>query len=136
VYWDDAQPVLYLDRFDGDQPQLDDELRIWYTTYHTLEGTGSAYIGAGDMTTVRADHESPLCFGAAGYCALSRALDLAEVSGTDLYAMAFVGTWGNAKVREFRRWLDALRASISRSGTTGFGTGWQLDKWDDVSGKL
>ncbi|HEX9596946.1 MAG TPA: hypothetical protein VF982_08725, partial [Anaerolineales bacterium] len=30
LWWDDAQPVLFLDILGGSQPQQEDEMRIWY----------------------------------------------------------------------------------------------------------
>ena len=128
VYWDDAQAVLFLDQLEGAQPQMDDEVRVWYTTIQKVEGMDSAA-----ATTVRIDHETGLCLGAAGYAALSRVVDLVETAGTDLYAMALQATWGNAKLREFRRWLETLRAREVRSGTPAWGYGWSLDKWDNRS---
>jgi hypothetical protein len=129
VYIDDARPVLFLDRYDGDQPQEDDQMRIWFTRLQTIQDLDEAAV-----TSVRADHETALCLAAAGYAALSRTLDLTETAGTDLYAMALMATWGNAKVRAWLRWLDQLRAHQVRLRGQPGPAGWTLDKWDERSG--
>src|SRR3990170_4737928 len=42
LWWDVGQPVLILEIKEGDQPQADDEMRVWYTSKHTIEGLSSA----------------------------------------------------------------------------------------------
>lgn len=125
VYWDDAQPVLFLEVRGGSQPQQNDELRIWYSKRHTIQDLDSA-----DCTTIQSDHESHLVKGTAGHCALSRTVDLMEISGTDLYAIGLLGTWGRAKEREWSSFLESLRRQSSRRGVP-WGAGWKLDKWDE-----
>jgi hypothetical protein len=126
VYWDDARPVLVLDIKAGDQPQTDDELRIWYSARNTVQDLDSASI-----TTVRGDHESLLVLGAAGHAAMARAIDLTETTGIDLYAVGLVATWGRARLREFNAELLKIQRASSRRGPA-WGAGWQLDKWDEV----
>ena len=125
LWWDVGQPVLILEIKEGDQPQADDEMRVWYTSKHTIEGLSSAA-----STTVPAEHESLLVIGAAGMAALSRTEDLVETAGTDLYAVGILGTWGKTKVRDFNTVLKELRAASARGGQA-WGVGWQLDKWDE-----
>ena len=45
LWWDDAQPLLFLEIDAGAQPKTDEEVRIWYTKRHTIEGLegGSAF---------------------------------------------------------------------------------------------
>jgi hypothetical protein len=124
VYRDLGLPVLFLDIDDGDQPQQDDELRIWYTARQEIEGLDSAA-----ATTLIPEHESVIVTGAAGYAAMSRALDLVETAGTDLYAVGMLGTWGRSRLREFNGMLKLIREGSSRSGSS-WGRGWDLDKWD------
>jgi hypothetical protein len=128
LWWDDAQPVLFLDLVDGSQPQGDDELRIWHTRRQTIQDLDS-----GDATTLQGDHETALVKGAAGHAALFRTADLVEVSGTDLYAVGLLGTWGRAKEREWSAFLESLRKMSTRRGP-GWGQGWRLDKWDTETG--
>ena len=128
LWWDDAQPVLFLDVLSGDQPQQDDEMRIWYSKRQTIQDLDSAAV-----TTIMLDHESNLVKGAAGHCALSRTVDLIEVAGTDLYAIGLLGTWGRAKEREWYTFLEALRKKSARRGLP-WGQGWRLDKWDQATG--
>ena len=127
LWWDDAQPVLFLDILGGGQPQQDDEMRIWYAKRRTIQDLDSAAV-----TTVMADHESSLVKGAAAHCALSRTVDLIEVAGADLYAIGLLGTWGRAKEREWYTFLESLRKKSAGRGVP-WGEGWRLDKWDGRS---
>jgi hypothetical protein len=126
VYWDDARPVLFLDLIAGDQPQQDDEVRVWYTKRHTIQDLDSAAV-----TTLTAEHEILIVIGAAGGAALSRALDLIETAGTDLYAVGLLATWGKTQLREFRTKLAQLQRRSARRGRA-YGDGWKLDKWDSM----
>lgn len=124
VYWDDAQPVLYLNNIEGDEPQLNDELRLWYTVSHTIDGLASA-----GETTIPAEHETLLVSGAAGHAALARTVDLIEVAGADMYATGLLGVWAQRKIKEFRDALARLQKAHARAGEP-FAKGWKLDKWD------
>jgi hypothetical protein len=103
VWWDDAQPVLFLEIREGSQPKLDEEVRIWYTKRQTIQDFQSASI-----TTIQGDHESLLILGAAGHAAMQRTVDLVETAGTDLYQVSILGTWGQRKLREFQAELRTL----------------------------
>jgi len=124
LYWDDARPVLFLDTVDQSEPQEDDEVRVWYLIPHAIEGLASA-----TATSLIAEHESLIVLGAAAHAAMSRAVDLTEVAGTDLYAIGLIGTWGQRKLREFHAELKKIQEQSSRSGPA-WGSGWELDKWD------
>ena len=124
LWWDDAQPVLFLEITGGGQPQQDDEMRIWYAKRQAIQDLDAAAV-----TTVMSDHESSLVKGAAAHCALSRTVDLIEVAGADLYAIGLLGTWGRAKEREWYTFLETLRKKSARRGVP-WGQGWRLDKWD------
>ena len=41
VWWDDARPVLFLTRYDGEQPQKNEEMRLWYVKQQTIENLDS-----------------------------------------------------------------------------------------------
>ena len=125
LWWDDAQPLLFLEIEDSSQPQTSEEVRIWYTKRHTIQDLESA-----DMTTLRGDHESLIVLGAAGHAAMSRTVDLVETSGTDLYQVSILGTWGQRKIREFTAALRKLERKHARRGRS-WGVGWALDKWDE-----
>ena len=126
IFWDAGVATLLLDFEEADQPQIDDEVRIFYTAAQTIEDLDTA-----TATTVPAPHESWLVVGAAGQAAMSRALDLMEVTGTDMYAIGLMATWGRSKVKEFQSFLNALRGQHARRGPS-WGTGWRMDKWDSV----
>jgi hypothetical protein len=126
LWWDDAQPLLFLEIEDGSQPQTDEEVRIWYAKRQTIQDLDSA-----DSTTIRGDHESLIVLGAAGHAAMSRAVDLVEVVGTDLYQVGILGTWGQRKLREFQAAIRELERQYARRGPS-WGQGWALDKWDSA----
>lgn len=128
LIWDDARPVLFLDILDGAQPQAEGELRLWYAMRHTLQDLDSA-----DLTSLPMEHESLLVMGAAGHAALSRAVDLIETAGTDLYQVGLLATWGQHKLRQFDQALEALRQVSTRQGPA-WGQGWRLDGWDEAHG--
>jgi len=125
VYWDDAQPVLFLDLTTGSQPQLNDELCLWYSTLHTILNLDSA-----DSTTPRADHESLLVTGAAGYAVLSQGVNQVGSVHIDPKEVDYMLATGNAMLAQFTAALDVLRAQSARSGRPWGGESWRLDKWD------
>ena len=125
LWWDDAQPLLFLEIEDSSQPQTSEEVRIWYTKRHTIQDLESA-----TTTTLRGDHESLIVLGAAGHAAMSRTVDLIETSGTDLYQVSILGTWGQRKIKEFTAALRRLERKHARRGRS-WGVGWALDKWDE-----
>jgi hypothetical protein len=124
IYWDDTQPVLYLNNVEGDEPQLDDELRLWYTASHTIDGLETA-----TETTIPGEHETLLVSGAAGHAAMARGVDLIEVASADLYGTGLLLTWAQRKLKEFRDALEKIKRSRARAGLP-YGSGWRLDKWD------
>jgi hypothetical protein len=125
VWWDDNQPVLFLEITDGAQPKTDEEVRIWYAKRQTIENLDS-----GSTTTIRGDHESVIVLGAAGHAAMSRTVDLVEVANTDLFQVGLLGTWGQRKIREFNSYLKAIQREETRRGPSWL-AGWALDQWDE-----
>lgn len=125
LWWDDNWPVLFLEITEGAQPQLDDELRLWYAKQQTIEN-----LDAADSTTLRDDHESIIVLGGAGHAAMSRTVDLIETAGTDLYQVGLLGTWGQRKLREFQSELQKIQRHEARRGPSWL-SGWSLDKWDE-----
>lgn len=124
LWWDDNQPVLFLEITEGSEPQTDEELRVWYAKRQTIQDLDSA-----DSTTIRGDHESLIILGGAGHAAMSRAIDLIETAGTDLYQVGLLGTWGQRKIKEFRSELSRIERKQVRRGPSWL-SGWSLDKWD------
>ena len=124
LLWDDARPLLFLDLHDGPQPQQGDEVRLWYTRRHAIQD-----LDGGDITSLPLPHESMLVLGASGQAAFSRALDLIEIAGTDLYQVGLLGAWGQRRLREFQAWLKQLQEQEARGGPA-WGAGWQLDRWE------
>lgn len=127
LWWDDASPVLFLDLDDGEQPQQDDEMRIWYTKPHTIQNLDSA-----DSTTV-GEHESLIVRGAAGLACLGRAADVNETAvnmavSTPNYA-ALANRYLNQMDFGFYPRLYTIR-SQSKARGRAFASGWNLDKWE------
>lgn len=128
LWWDDAQPVLFLDTEDGDQPQADDEVRVFYSKPHTIQDLDAAAV-----TTIPTDHESLLVLGASGFACFARSMDLAETTGVSAVSTPNYAALGSRYLKEFRKRLDFLRVSNSNpAGVSGaaFGAGWPLDEWD------
>lgn len=129
LWWDDTSPVLFLNDKIGDQPQEDDELRIWYTIAHTIQNLDSA-----STTTIPAHHESHLCRGAAGFAALTRAVDLNETAAnmavsTPNYA-SVAQMYLNDPYIGFLPFLDTLRVKSQVEADPFRPAGWRMDKWD------
>ena len=124
LWWDDNQPVLFLEIPPGGQPQQNEEMRIWYSKRQTIKDLNSA-----DITSLLGAHESMIVLGAAGHAAMSRTADMVETANMDLYQVGLMGTWGQRKIREFTARLLALQRAAARSGPS-WRTGWALDKWD------
>jgi hypothetical protein len=124
VYRDSGVPMLFMDILEGAQPQSGEKVRIWYDAPQTIDDLN------GSATTVPIEHESYLVIGAAGYAALSRTIDLIEISGTDLYQVGLLGSWGVRRQKEYANFLKILQGSLARGGAS-WGAGWALDKWDE-----
>ncbi|HZQ10760.1 MAG TPA: hypothetical protein VFD70_29550 [Anaerolineae bacterium] len=128
LWWDDAQPVLFLNAVDGAQPQRNDEVRIWYTKPHTIQNLDGA-----SVTTLPTPHETLLVRGAAGYACLARSVDLNETSAnmavsTPNYA-ALAEIYLNDISSGFLTILEQLKAQSNVRGEP-FGEGWRMDKWE------
>lgn len=124
IYWDDARPVLILDSPDSDQPQQNDELRIWYTRPQTIQNLDSAAV-----TTLPTQHESIIVLGAAGFAALSRAIDRTGELNIDPKVSENARIWANARIMQFRDYLERIAHHAPRSGPSISGS-WKLDQWD------
>lgn len=120
LLWDDARPVLFFSKLAGGEPQLDDEIRIWYIKRHTVNGLDGQVV-----TTIIPNHEEMIVIGAAGYASQSKALSLGLSIDRDR-----LDTWGYRRISDFRRHLSRLDNQETRSGEP-WGGGWRLDKWDN-----
>jgi hypothetical protein len=128
LWWDDAQPILFLSTRTGNQPQLSDELRLWYTKAHTIQDLESAA-----TTTVFPHHESGLVLGAAAYAAAAEAVDQIGSLHLDPTENKDLREWAATRLKEFTAWLARVRTSPANAGhANAFGPGWQLDEWDTV----
>ncbi len=124
VWWDQGQPVLLLSSKTGNQPQLGDHLRIWYTLPQTI-----ANLDGAALTTVFASHETGLVTGAAAYAANSGQIDQIGTIRVDPSEVPALRLWANEHFEAFRAWLAAIAANAPASGAP-FAEGWGIDKWD------
>jgi hypothetical protein len=122
--WIGGDPLLVLTSFEGAQPQVGDEVKVWYTCRHTIEDLDLA-----TGTTVPAVHESLLVLGAAGHAAQGRSLDLLRISEVDPDLVTKYEKWAEGRLSEFRASLELLRGEAARGGES-WGAGWSLDKWE------
>jgi hypothetical protein len=120
LWWDDARPVLELRTAGGRLPQAEEELRVWYSTPHTIQDLDGA-----EASSVRAGHEQLLVSGAVGYAALQRVINNLEVAGQDMFAVVLMGSWARGKQREFQAGLLRSSALEARSGPAA--AAWQMD---------
>lgn len=111
LWWDDARPVLALRTAGERLPRAGEEIRVWYSTRHTIQDLDGAA-----ASSVRAGHEQLLVSGAGGYAALQRVINNLEVAGQDMFAVVLMGSWARGKQREFQAGLQRLSALEARSG--------------------
>jgi len=110
--------VLFIN--ESQEPQEDAVVRLWYTTYHTIEG-----LDAATEDTLSQRDLNIVVIGAAGFCAEERIQDKEVYWGNrDLR------DWGEKRLREFEEALAhvARREGARHSGTAPTGP---LDRWDD-----
>lgn len=123
-WWDGSAPKVVLDLADVAQPQVGDEVRVWYTVPQTIEDLDSA-----TATSLRAEHEGIVVTGAVGIACLSRVAELVNTAEADSYMTGILGTLGRSMQRDFRFRLRDLQRDSVRRGPSWAPAGWSLDKW-------
>jgi hypothetical protein len=118
--------ILFIN--DPDEPASGDVVRVWYTAHHTLNGLAGA-----SLTTLKAEHESAIVVGAAGYVALSRAIDKTEALNIDGWTHRRLKEWAEGRIAKFEGWLLKI-AKQARLRAAGIAAGPALDRWDEVGG--
>lgn len=116
VLWP-SDDILFIK--DGDEPQSADVVRVWYTRIHSLNGLDSA-----SVTTIKADQETLITGGAAGFVAQERVQDQ---PGSRVPVR--LREWADARLREFERGLAAL-SQREGARASGVAQGPSLDRWD------
>nr|MBC7245601.1 hypothetical protein [Chloroflexota bacterium] len=101
--------TLYLEC--GDDPDAEYDIRIFYSTRHTLEGLDSA-----TETTLRGDEKAALVIGAAGYAAIAKARGLMNQVTIGADVPRTLQQWGEQRLAECGRRLEAL-AEVKVAGT-------------------
>jgi hypothetical protein len=122
--WIAGDPILTFTAIDGDQPQTDDEVKIWYTCRQTIDDLDSE-----TETSLNSLQETLIIIGAAGYAVQGRGLDLLRISEIDPDLVTKYEKWADGRLLEFRAKLEQLRGESARAGES-FATPWTLDKWD------
>lgn len=118
-----GQPTLEIM---GDNiPQVDDVVKIIYTTAHTMDGLESA-----TTDTFPAAHLNILIVGASAVAALNRAAALSESVGSRSSDTNQLQVWGKAQYELFITLLDALRSFSARHPSHPGDSRWKLDTWD------
>jgi hypothetical protein len=105
-HWTDLD-ILYF----PDEVEAGDVARIFYDKVQALKDLDSAA-----ATTFPDEDESLLATGAAGYAALSRALDLGEQVTLDRDVPTKAKTWAGQKLQEFRQGLAAVARAEALHG--------------------
>lgn len=128
VWLDDSSPVLFLSADDQEQPAADDEIRLWYTTVHTIQNLDSA-----SSTTIPAAHESLIAFGGAGYACYLLAIKAArEITANRFNAPNYMEI-AQRFLNRFHHDLDQL-AHTSQNTSNAQVAAWALDKYDGEEG--
>jgi hypothetical protein len=99
-FWKDAATIYILSQY---MPQPGDIARIFYAALHTINGLDSA-----SSTTLPDEHTSTIAFGAAGYAAASRAIDLAEQVSIDRNVTDRLTTWAQQTLQRFYAELQTI----------------------------
>lgn len=125
--WRDLdKPTLELRTTGSTAPAGGEDLRVRYTTAHTLSGLDGAA-----LSTIPLIHFTLLVHGAAGYAALFRAIDKVEnrTYGSRRTEPSLLQSWADAVLERFHRDLDALRGQkMPARGTPR----WRMDTWDSA----
>ena len=106
-------------------PQVNDNLKIYYATVHTMGGLDGA-----SADTYPADHTNILVIGAAAVAALSRAAGLSEAVGSRSSDTNQLEAWGNKQFNLFSSMLYAIRSASARQWSFDPVSRWSLDSWD------
>jgi hypothetical protein len=120
-HWEDLQILYFPDELDASTVA-----RVFYDAMQTIEDLDSA-----TATTVPADDESLICTGAAGFAALSRALDLDEQVTLDRDVPTKAKTWAGQKLQDFRQGLAAIARAQAVRGYSHVGLP-KLDRHDST----
>ena len=109
---------------DEEEPANGDNVRVWYTLPHTLNGLASA-----SATTFDAQDESTIATGAAGFAALFRAQEVAESVTADGGASRNLREWAVLMLDRFEAELAKIAAqqAANHSGLAPLAS---LDRWD------
>lgn len=122
-YWSDLQ-LLYFP--EGDEPQADDVIRVFYTKLQTIEDLDSA-----TSTTFPDEDESLIVTGASGYSVLPRGRSSTEqVMLADQVPLSEqIIKWARGQLGEFQLGLDRITAQQANQLGSIIELP-KLDRWD------
>jgi hypothetical protein len=125
--WDEAQPVYPPPRPDGwslistdnllirsnHRPTGEDDcrIRVFYTTGYTIADLDEA-----EGSTLTAEGETLVVFGASAYAALQRAQDAVTRIYASANTPAELRAWGEARLKQFEARLAVLRQGRNLAG--------------------
>jgi len=119
-FWKDIGTIYVMGQY---EPQNADVVRVFYTALHTLDDLDSA-----TATTIPDEDDTTLAHGAAGFAAITRSVDLAEMISVDREAVKRMDTWGQQRLSDFRLHLQTI-ARKRQAPTAHVPTG-SLDRYD------
>jgi len=99
-FWKDIGTIYVMGQY---EPQNADVVRVFYTALHILNGLDSE-----TSTSVPDEDVTALAHGAAGYAAMTRSVDLAEMITVDRAAVERMEKWGQELLADFRLHLQAI----------------------------
>ena len=129
-----AFATIFLSTKDGSYPKYGDYMVLEWAESHHINDLDDYVNGSLDpadvlvinATTLTEEEKALVVQGAAGYAAVSGALDRSEVLDREL-----LRNWGNSVLADFRSKLETIRAEDVRTQGKPFGGGWPMDKWDN-----
>ena len=104
------------------EPQIGDDIRIFYTTSHTIDGLDTA-----TETTPPDSWEPVILTGSAGYAALAQAAQLARAFNQPPHAADQMQSWGQVLLEEFRSALRHITPETISATWAGIPLDSQLD---------
>jgi len=122
LWRDDGRPVVTIRN--SATLAAGDELRVWYTTLHSIEG-----LDGGSMTSVPADQVGLVIKGALGLTVVGRGVDALELYGQGAGAQK-LRKWGSDLLGEFRKTLRATRSGRMYPTGSSWTAAWRMDQWD------
>jgi hypothetical protein len=125
--WELWGTTLYI--LDGDEPADGEVVRVYYHKQHTIDG-----LNGESTTTIPAEDEGVVVFGAAAYAALQKARGAVGEAGVSTETPEHWLNWAAGRLKEFRAQLrDIKRREVQKidKRVPIQDAGWQRDELRD-----